>query len=276
MNQELIAAAETAITNGSKSFRFASRILAPEKRAAAYFLYSWCRYCDDKIDDALSSTEAMENLKVLRQQTLDCLNHTQTNIWVFDALSSVATDYKIPNRYFFELLDGMEMDVQGRKYTSTAELLQYCYCVAGTVGLMMSHILGVKSPKAFDHACKLGIAMQLTNIARDVTEDAKRGRCYIPTELQTSTSSITFESVENVLRLAESYYKEGNYGLRYLDIRSAFAIATASSVYREIGFVVKRLRNVSFKIRAVVSLSRKCFCVVKALFKVFQSRLQLS
>lgn len=274
MNSELIAAAEAAMAKGSKSFRFASRILSSEKRAAAYLLYSWCRYCDDQIDDAASSEAALKNLTALREQTQMCFNNTPSSVWEFEALRVVANHYKIPSRYFFELLDGMEMDVQGKRYASTAELLLYCYCVAGTVGLMMSHILGVKSDRAFDHACKLGIAMQLTNIARDVGEDAIRGRCYIPAEMRAPRPDVTFESVENILKLAETYYHEGNAGLRYLDVRSALAIATASSVYREIGMVVKRLRDASFQVRAVVTHTRKLYCVVKAFFKVFQSRLQ--
>ena len=96
------------------------------------------------------------------------------------ALQYIVRRYGIPAHYASELIEGMAMDVRGIRYANLRELLLYCYRVAGTVGLMMSHVMGLRDESALKHAADLGIAMQLTNIARDVTEDASMGRIYLP------------------------------------------------------------------------------------------------
>jgi phytoene synthase len=145
----------------------------------------------------------------------------------------------------------MAMDADGRTYATVADLLDYCYCVAGVVGLMMCHVLGVSSDDALPHAAHLGIAMQLTNICRDVREDFERGRSYLPVEMlpgdvqwaiardveagRADTPPALRTVVRELLGLAESYYRSGDEGLQYLAPRCALSIRTARMVYSGIG-----------------------------------------
>jgi 15-cis-phytoene synthase len=141
----------------------------------------------------------------------------------------------------------MAMDVRGTRYGTLKELVFYCYRVAGTVGLMMSHVMGLRDETALKHAADLGIAMQLTNIARDIREDAAMGRIYLPLSwLQ--EAGIRFEEIaapehreklamltRRMLREADRYYRSWDLGLWYLSFRSACAVAAARHVYSEIG-----------------------------------------
>src|SRR5512144_2881560 len=171
------------ITKGSKSFSLAARLFDPETRDAAFFLYGWCRYCDDQIDDT-GKTENQEELakrvKALKDNTHSAFSFARQREPVFVALQYIVHRYGIPVHYALELIEGMSMDARVTRYSTLKELLLYCYRVAGTVGLMMTHVMGVRDERALRHAADLGIAMQLTNIARDIIEDAEMGRVYIP------------------------------------------------------------------------------------------------
>ena len=151
--------------------------------------------------------------------------------------------YSIPEVYALDLLEGMKMDLEGRKYSTIEELEIYCYHVASTVGLMMCHIMGVSDASALRFAAKLGVAMQLTNICRDVKEDFLLGRIYLPEEWlkehnahhPLENEKETLAVIKKVLDRAELRYAEGQEGLPYLSWRNSLAIRIAARVYREIG-----------------------------------------
>ena len=171
------------IQKGSKSFSLAARLFEPATRDAAFFLYGWCRYCDDQVDQVGASVDQRElaaRLQALKDNTAAAFSLTPQQEPVFIALQYIVHRYGIPSHYALELIEGMAMDVRATQYASLKELLLYCYRVAGTVGLMMAHVMGLRDEAALKHAADLGIAMQLTNIARDIVEDASMGRIYLP------------------------------------------------------------------------------------------------
>src|SRR5574341_1035324 len=171
------------MTKGSKSFSLAAKLFDPTTRDAAVFLYGWCRYCDDQVDEVGKSADRADlevRLKRLKEKTASAFTFEPQTEAVFIALQHIVHRYGIPSHYALELIEGMAMDVRGVRYANLRELLLYCYRVAGTVGLMMSHVMGLRDESALRNAAALGIAMQLTNIARDIVEDAAVGRIYLP------------------------------------------------------------------------------------------------
>ena len=274
----------------ARSFSLAARIL-PGHRAAAV-IYAWCRRCDDAIDDATDDAAKNANLARLRRELHSIYEGRLPEDPVLAALHDVVQAYHVPLMYPAELLIGMEMDVVGTRYESLPQLLQYCYRVAGCVGLMMSHVMGIQDDRALRHAAHLGMAMQLTNICRDVVEDWRMGRIYIPCALlETAGTALEPQpgtlppapvaaalarGVEQLLSLAEQYYRSADEGLRFLDWRSAFAVSLARHYYAEIGRVLAA-RNYDVTCgRAVVSGSRKLvlflICAIKML-KTLPARL---
>lgn len=151
-------------------------------------LYAWCRHCDDVIDGQQAGHEAsvqapalaLQCLLELQVQTDAACRGAPIEQPAFAALREVARQHGIPRQEAFDLLAGFAQDVAGEHYRSLDETLGYCYHVAGVVGLMMARVMGVRDPAVLDRACDLGLAMQLTNIARDIVADAQVGRCYLP------------------------------------------------------------------------------------------------
>jgi phytoene synthase len=194
---------------------------------------------------------------------------------VFIALQHIVHRYGIPAHYALELIEGMAMDVRGTRYATLRELLLYCYRVAGTVGLMMSHVMGLRDESALKHAADLGIAMQLTNIARDIIEDAGMGRIYLPL---TWLSEAGIEPTEiaaahnreklalltrRLLREADAYYRSGDAGLWHLSFRSAAAVSAARQVYSEIGSLILTRGSHAWDQRGYVTGARKLWVVLR-------------
>ena len=172
-----LAECRDIIRKGSKSFSLAARLFDPATRDAAVFLYGWCRYCDDQIDREVRPEDPAElnrRLRSLKERTAEAFSFAPQQEPVFIALQYIVHRYAIPAYYALELIEGMAMDVRGTHYGTLKELLLYCYRVAGTVGLMMAHVMGLRDERALRHAADLGIAMQLTNIARDIIEEQLR------------------------------------------------------------------------------------------------------
>lgn len=263
------------IRKGSKTFFLASLFLSQENRIAAYKYYAWCRYCDDEIDTAPSQEEAQRRLIDLKELTLKALKNGNFSSdspkeKVFLGLSEIIRQYSIPYDYFLDLLKGMEMDAMGRTYNSLSELMEYCYCVAGTVGLVMATLLRAKGDDALNAACSLGIAMQLTNIARDVKEDLDNHRLYLPQNILKEYSTIEdkkkyFLATKIILNKADFFYERGLAGLRYLPRRAAIAICAAAFLYRAIGFKVLRLGQLWWNTRAAIPFSQKIILVILSL-----------
>ena len=257
-----------SIKKGSKSFFFASLFFSGETKGAAWRLYRWCRYVDDEVDSAPDLASARANLDRLTKAT-ELAYVSRPTDGNFLALHEIAKKYGIPAIYPQELIKGMEMDVVGYEYQTVEDLRLYSYRVAGVVGLMMCHIMGVSHPRALSHAVDLGIAMQLTNIARDVAEDYDLGRVYLPAEwldeqgltrsnlLDSSHAPLVHDLRLQLLDEADKYYRSGLKGLRYLPLRAALAVSIAGLVYRHIGFKIRRSAAHEIRVRAITRFHEK-------------------
>lgn len=246
-----------------KSFYFAGFFLGRNefKRAAA--LYSFLRYVDDQVDETTNPEVAREVLQKLRESTL------------LSSESEVGADERNINNVAIaqtsldEFFRGMAYDIGTVDIRNQAELLDYCYCVAGTVGEMMCQVLHCSDARATNHANDMGIAMQMTNIARDVYADALIGRRYIPgdwvnnalpSEILTPSAEMDAVIQAAILRLikeSEQYYRSAYYGISLLPLRSRLAILAASRLYGGIGQAIRAERARNWQRRMVLSRSRK-------------------
>ncbi|GLQ19177.1 phytoene/squalene synthase family protein [Algimonas porphyrae] len=274
-----------SIEAGSKSFALASRVLPPRIRDDASMLYAWCRYCDDVIDGqemghgqiADYRDGQAERLKKLRDQTRAAL-HGQATDPIFQGLARVVERNDIPHRHAFELLKGFEMDAEERVYHTIDDLLDYAYHVAGVVGVMMAMIMGTRDAPTLDRASDLGLAFQLTNIARDVIDDARADRVFVPQSLlirhgapvapdllkQHANWPAAHKAAIDLIDIAEDYYASARTGIRALPFRCAWAISAALSVYREIGEVLRVGGPEAWHGRVGASASRKMRLAVRA------------
>lgn len=284
--KQLNAYCKSLMAKGSLSFYLASRFLPKSAREPIYFLYAWCRYADDFIDEAthLGHDELLKRVALLRQKTHSCYTDQVENHPVFQAFSHVVKTYEIPEAYPMALLDGMEMDATGFHYKTFTDLSRYCYAVAGAVGLMCCHIFGIRSEKALVSADALGRAMQLTNIARDILDDARLDRVYIPDDwfpdgiplgpkelLSPEARPVMCELAQKLVNRAEIYYQQGEKGLNDLPFQVSLAVASARWIYAEIGYKVLTKGSKAWDKRVWVPLSKKLFLAVKACFQVIAS-----
>ncbi|HZV20072.1 MAG TPA: phytoene/squalene synthase family protein [Hyphomicrobiales bacterium] len=245
------------IRKGSKSFALAARLLPGAVQDDAVMLYAWCRHCDDVIDGQdlgfaakkSAAAPAAELLAELREKTREALAGKASEP-VFIALARVAQKHRIPERHPMELIRGFEMDVEGRTYRTLDDTLEYCYHVAGVVGVMMAMIMGVRDSATLNRASDLGIAFQLTNIARDVVADAEAGRVYLPQQWLRESGvngedvadpgcrRKVFQVAARLLREADAYYLSALHGIRRLPFRAAIGIGAARRIYRDIGIML--------------------------------------
>ena len=226
----------------ARNFYYAFILLPPRRRRAIYVAYAFCRYCDDAVDSESSTEEKLSRLTELRQQ-LDRCYRGEAEEPVFVGLSQVARDYGIPQEYFVEVLAGMEADLVKTRYQDFGELRQYCYQVASAVGLICIHIFGFKDPRAKTHAIDLGLAMQLTNISRDVKEDLEFGRIYLPQDelvrfgyseedlLSGRYNGAFQELMRFQTERARAYFNSGFQLLPYLTPRSRACATVLGSIY---------------------------------------------
>jgi 15-cis-phytoene synthase len=238
-----------AIARHSKSFSLAAALLPPQSAQDAAALYAWCRRADDAID-LIPPAHQEAALSCLRQELAAVYACEAQSDPVLVGFQDVVRRREIPREYPEALLDGMAMDVANVRYQRLEDLLLYCHRVAGTVGLMMCHVLGVSHPVALRHAAHLGMAMQLTNICRDVEEDWHRGRCYLPASMMpvpiptpiddASATPPIRQAIRGAVRVlleqAARMYRSGDGGLRYLRWRAALSIRVARLVYAAIGW----------------------------------------
>ena len=168
----------------SKSFYISTLLLPRNKQKAVFALYGFCRFVDNLVDKPRnrSKEDLIREIHYLEEELKNGFRYGESEHPVLCALIHVAKEYQIPVDFPLELFKGILMDVEHQQYKDFDELILFCHRVAGVVGLMMTHIIGYTSDKAFDYAEKLGIAMQLTNILRDIQEDKYNGRIYIPQE----------------------------------------------------------------------------------------------
>jgi len=170
------------ITKSSNtSFYYSFSLLPRQKREAIHAVYAFCRYTDDIVDEGTDEHSKVIRLRRWRMELGRALRGT-SSYPLLNQLSATARKFNIPVDHFYDLIRGMEMDLMRTRYETFEDLRQYCYLVASTVGLMCRQIFGYRNDSTRDYAVNLGIALQLTNILRDIKEDAKRGRIYLPGE----------------------------------------------------------------------------------------------
>ncbi len=248
-----------------RTFHFASHLLGQRFRLRAAQLYAFCRYVDDLADKAKDPQLAKKQLLSLKRDlTLRSSSQLQCR-----RMLDLVDATNMPITPVLALIDGAMLDLEPVNISSEAELIKYAYQVAGTVGLMMCAVLEVSDPKALPYAIDLGIAMQLTNIARDVGEDAELGRVYLPSDWigeltpneildPTMTQAQTLKvATRRMLYLADEYYDSGLQGLYYLPRGARWAILVAAKVYRDIGALIAQADYRSWDRRAIVSKRRK-------------------
>ena len=246
-----------ALAKGSSSFALAARLFGRTLREDVAGLYAWCRHCDDEIDGQdhgqgavlLTDADRQARLARIRRLTRDALAGLPMDDPAFAAFQRVAKRHALPPEWPLGLIDGFAMDVDRREYRQLDEMLDYCWGVAGVVGVMMAAMMGVRDPFVLARAQDLGLAFQITNICRDVAEDARQGRLYLPGSLRARRGlpdepaalldpahrDAAFAVVQDLLALAEAYYRSSRAGLRSLPFRGALAVAAARGIYREIG-----------------------------------------
>ncbi|GIR17230.1 MAG: phytoene synthase [Pelagibacteraceae bacterium] len=231
-----------SIKSEGKSFYWASFFLPKKNRIAASRLYSICRYLDDVADN--SKLDTSSQIKNIFNQIKE---NESSEINIFFKKNNINLGI------LKDLIDGLISDQQNVRVTDEKELIDYSYKVAGTVGLMMLPIINTKDAEARKHAIDLGIAMQLTNIARDVYEDAKMNRLYLPKEWlgQVSVSDLIDNklddqkkrlielSIKNLIELSDKFYANGFSGMKFIPLRTRLAIFFAAKIYKGIGEKIK-------------------------------------
>lgn len=233
----------------ARSFWAAARFLPSRVRADVVVLYAVCRTIDDAADEAPNVAAARTELARMRAELLREAPLSP----LFEAYHAIAARCGIPLESALLLLDGVQSDLGPVRIAHHDDLVRYCYRVASTVGVMMSRVVGCDDPRAAPFAVDLGLAMQLTNIVRDVAEDARRDRVYLPADLLASFgvnaehlrhSSIDREVLKAITRrmlaLADRYYESAEDGMRYIPHRSRAAVLVASRLYAAIGRRVAR------------------------------------
>lgn len=255
-----------------RSFHFASQLLGSRHAERGARLYAFCRHLDDLVDEAADPLEAKRALDATRL----ALNAGYSRAPIVMDFIALAAETRMPLGPALHLIDGLEQDLQDVALTSQGELIRYAYRVAGTVGLMMCSVLDTHTQDALPHAIDLGIAMQLTNIARDIGEDAAIGRRYLPASWVAGASAADIASpspalqaklrtaTHRLLALADRYYASGEAGLHFLPARARLAILVAGRVYGAIGQEIARTDYRSWDRRAHVPGPKKIAIALKA------------
>ena len=244
----------------AKSFNWAGFFLPKRIYQKCSSLYDFCRTIDNIADQELKLDDKIKQFKDFKDKFIK----KDFNNQIIKNMYKVIEDTKISKKIIYDLFDGVESDLKNEvKINSKKELLIYSYRVAGTVGLMMAKILKVKKQNALRAAINLGIAMQLTNIARDVVEDSAKNRKYI---------NSNFESIKDTLLTADTFYKSSFLSISDIPISYRFAILVARRVYREIGNNIlnkKNIENYNKSGKIYVSSYGKFFQTILSIFDFF-------
>jgi len=269
-----LAACRRLLRAGSKSFYIASLLLPTAIRDPACALYAFCRLADDAVDVDGGGLHAVARLR----DRLDRIYAgTPLPIAADRALTRVVHSHAIPRTLLDALIEGFEWDSTARAYETLSDIHAYAARVAGTVGAMMALLMGVREPEAIARACDLGTAMQLTNIARDVGEDARNGRLYLPRAwlreagidpdawLAVPVFDARLHSViERLLREADRLYAQVDSGIARLPAGCRPGITAARLLYAEIGHELRRRGGDSVSQRAIVPAGRKLALLMQA------------
>ncbi|MDQ3320869.1 MAG: phytoene/squalene synthase family protein [Acidobacteriota bacterium] len=276
---------ESVTKKHAKSFYFAAKFLPKQKQKPIYALYALCRSVDDEVDEAEVSSEAdaVKAVELWKEKLNEIyLGENKTENQTTDeqnlvlvAWQNLLQTYKIPQNLPLELMKGVVSDTHVKRYETFEELYVYCWRVASTVGLMSSEIFGYEKPETLDYAEALGIAMQLTNILRDVKEDAAMGRIYLPredlrrfnvSEEQIFAGEINRNFAELIkfqVERARNYYAESYKGIALLEKDTRFTVLLALRIYSRILGEIERQNYDVFQKRAHTSFRQKVFSIPK-------------
>ncbi len=276
-----VAACRASLRGGSRTFFAASLALPKSVRVPATGLYAFCRMADDAIDHGADRAAALEDLRC----RLELIYAGAPRQVAADrAFADCVHRFGIPKPFPLALLEGFEWDATNRRYEGFSELTAYGVRVAGTVGAMMAMVMGVRERQLVARACDLGVAMQLTNIARDVGEDARLGRLYLPLQWMRDASidphawlerpvfnAALASVVARLLRAADTFYERSESGLARLPVACRPGMYAARLLYAEIGREVERRGFDSVSQRAVVSWRRKARILADAVMAAKRS-----
>lgn len=268
---------EAVLRAGSKSFHTASKLLPRRVRGPTLALYAFCREADDAVDGADGPSSRRAAVDTLARRVESIYRGRALDTVAMRAFARVVETFRIPRAVPEALIEGMRWDADGKTYVTIEDVRAYGMRVAGTVGMMMTLVMGKHEPVVLGRACDLGMAMQLTNIARDVGEDARMGRVYLPSawlqargiepeellRLRTPTDGLR-DAVASLLDEAERLYARADEGIPHLPADCRVSIRAARLVYAEIGNVVRARGFDSISRRAVVSIPRKLWLVLRS------------
>jgi phytoene synthase len=258
----------------ARNFYYSFVLLSRAQRDAMCAVYAFMRYCDDLSDEPGASRAALDQWRAALDEALAgrCGAHP-----VLPAFHDTVIRYRIPPRYFHEMIDGVASDLEPRRFETFAQLYRYCYQVASTAGLTTIHIFGFESPEALPLAEKCGIAFQLTNILRDIREDAERGRIYLPAE-DLARFHVTPDDIRAGLRTPEfidlmdfetsrarEYYKESQPLVGLVDRRSRASLGALISIYSRLLDRIERSNYDVFSHRISLPAWEKCRIVIRSL-----------
>lgn len=272
-------ACRDVIMTHSQSFFLSSVLLPPDVRMCAWAIYGFCRTADDAIDEPGTPDYLKRQVLELRNRLELIYTGNPANI-VDDAFAQYVDHYKVPRSLPECLIDGFDTDAQGVDLQSEADLIEYSFRVASTVGLMLTYAMQIGSDLVYHKASDLGIAMQLTNIARDMGADFRVGRFYVPL---TWRENVSFRKdneqwiiadrptkllAQRLVKLSERHYQSARQGIQLLPLNCRIAITASMMVYRAINNAIEQRAYDTITSRAFVSIPKKVFLVGAAATRV--------
>ena len=288
--QTLHGFAHDSIARGSKSFALASRLFDRITRERVWLLYAWCRAADDLTDGQdhggtmTTGHDARAAIERIHFLTDRAFAGDPTGEPAFDALGLLLTEIAIPRSVIDDVIAGFELDAQDWRPRSEADLLRYCYHVAGAVGVAMALVMGIdpRDVTTLDRASDLGISFQLANIARDIAEDAAADRCYLPVDWMVELDIPPGQHMHPAFRprlavmakwlseMAEEYEASARWGARKLPPRSRWAVLAAAGIYGDIAREVRARGDHAWDHRAATALAAKLGWVARAGWSVLR------
>lgn len=289
---QLVDHARLAIKHGSQSFSAAARLFDQETRERAWLLYAWCRQCDDIADNQIKGgplgdqSDLEDRLALIRELTAKAFQGEPTGDPAFDALGVVAAECGLTPVMAEDVIAGFALDAEDWRPRSEADMMRYCYHVAGAVGVMMAVVMGVdpKDQDTLDRANDLGLAFQLSNIARDIVEDDAAGRCYLPldwlVEQDIEPGQHTkphhreelAEMAGRLVALVEKHEAAARVGAERLPFRSRWAVLSAARIYGAIGRKVRQRGTEAWNSRTYVPRGEKALYGARAFLSAIINR----
>ncbi|WP_325065317.1 phytoene/squalene synthase family protein [Qipengyuania gaetbuli] len=284
-----------AIEEGSHSFAAASKLFDRGTRERAWLLYAWCRRCDDIADnqdkggplgDQGDLKNAEDRVQAIRVLTKRALDEQPTADFAFDAFGLVADETGLTWEMANDMIGGFALDATRWQPKTEADMLRYCYHVAGSVGVMMAVVMGVSTDdgETLDRACDLGLAFQMANIARDILEDAEAGRCYLPAtwlaekgwqageHAHPDNRFVLASLMPRLIALMEKHEAASKLGAKKLRFRQRWAVLAAANIYGAIGRKVLSRGQKAWERRVRVSGLEKLWHVATAFIEALWNR----